>query len=169
MSFNALNLNKTADISSAFLGSVIDDVISGKPDLRKFAVGRDIKQMDLALNRIEQLEHARRLLSPAGGSEATEDYRLVQRCKSPTRSEIETSRRLELEKQLFTLNSRETVKRHAKWLEQPESEQKYQQRLIGSQILNMGTTSGLNVVLDEETGELKSKIGQRAPIARVYC
>ena len=71
MSFNALNLNKTADISSAFLGSVIDDVISGKPDLRKFGAGRDIEQMDLALNRIEQLEHARRILSPAGGSEAT--------------------------------------------------------------------------------------------------
>jgi len=168
MSFNALNLNKTADISSAFLGSVIDDVISGKPDLRKFGAGPDIAAMDLALNRVEQLEHARRLLSPAVGSEATEDYRLVKRCKSPTRSEIETSRRLELNKQLFDLQSRETVKNHAKWLEQPESEQKYQQRYIGSQVLNMGTTSGLNVILDEETGELKAKTGQRAPIARIY-
>jgi len=164
MSFNALNLNKTADISSAFLGSVIDDVISGKPDLRKFSAGPDIEAMDLALNRVEQLEHARRLLSPAGGSEATEDYRLVKRCKSPTRSEKEISRRLELQKQEFGLNEKELAKRHADYLELHKDKVKlpYQKSWESKHDpVYAPNSGGLNVVLDQETGELKLKVGQR--------
>ena len=90
MSYNVLNAKATADHESVFLRA-LNDIESGKPDLRDFSVGSDVEQMTRNLKRSEQLEHGRHLLSLAEGRESTKDNRLVKKCKSPTRkSRFET-------------------------------------------------------------------------------
>ena len=176
MSFNALNLNQTADIESAFLGSVIEDVISGKPDNRVFGQGVDLEAVERKQKAADQLHHARHLLSLAEGSETTKDYRLVKKCKSPTRSEKEAARRIVLESQQamlgFCKRNDESVAKHQevlKTIPEPFQLPKYHvKKEHQSLCLSQGLAGGLDLV-NPATGEVyKPRIGQRASIARIY-
>lgn len=178
MSFNALNINKSADIQSAFLGSVIEDVISGKPDNRVFGQGVDLEAVERKQKAADQLHHARHLLSLAEGSEATKDYRLVKKCKSPTRSKKEAARRIELESQqamlVFNKRNKESIATHQKLLkslpdafELPKYPVKKEAHAID--LLNgFKSPAAVDSVVNEETGEIILNAGIRGAVARIY-
>jgi len=171
MSFNVLNVSPLADKESAFLRA-FDDIESGKPDLRDFSAVQDMDQMNRNLKRSEQLEHGRRLLSLAEGSETTKDYRLVKKCKSPTRlsEACETyleSKRMQAKNEFFARAEALDAK-HAEWLKKPLKDQTYTQSY---QSFPIDLTNGLdgNQFINKNTGEiLKPVIGRRAAVARIY-
>jgi len=164
MSFNALNINKSADIQSAFLGSAIeaavnnanqtDGFIALPPKPTNYHVGSfaDLEQIERNQKRAEQLEHGRHVLSLAEGSEATKDYRLVKKCKSPTRQDREDARRLALKRQQaqlqFNANSKAVVDNHKEWLKLPPKQQKHKVRKE-NQTLNAGFVMGSRTITQE--------------------
>ena len=104
MSFKALNVNKSADMMSAFLGSAIEAATNNAVQTNGFIAlppkpinyfphgdKTNPAMMDILLK--QDIERERRLFSLAEGSETTKDTRLVKKCKSPTReSRFETGR-----------------------------------------------------------------------------
>jgi len=107
VSFNVLDINQTTDITSVFLDHQEDDQAFYSQLLHNEHVkirpsGKNLKwekdglpfdsEYELQKLKIgEQMRHGRHLLSLAEGRESTKDYRLVKKCKSPTReSRFET-------------------------------------------------------------------------------
>ena len=189
MSFNALKVNKSADIESAFLGSeesphqLLPQILhnehvknrggakwgkerlpfDGEYELQKLKIG-------------EQLRHGRHLLSLAEGSETTKDPRLVKKCKSPTRlsTAFETlieSKRMQSKSEFFAA-SEANLKSHNEWLKLPLAKQKY---TVKNEVKAIDGTMGLSLsdnrleIINESTGEiLKPKVGRRGAVARIY-
>jgi len=186
MSFNALNINKSADIQSAFLGSAIDAAINGvsqtagfiplPPKPTNYHVGSfaDIEQIERDQKRSEQLEYSRRLLSLAEGSEATKDNSLVKKTKSPTRSEKEDGRRIELDSQLsmlgFNQRAKESQVKHLELLKtipEPLGLPAYNVKNEQHSLCLSRGMDGL-IIANKHTGEiLKPRTGQSSAVAHI--
>ncbi len=191
MSFNALNLNNNADLESAFLGFEENntDLIPQKlhnSHVKLYAGGKYLRwgydrlpfdgEHELQkLKTAEQLHQARHLLSLAEGSETSKDYRLVKKCKSPTRLEkaFETlveSKRMQSKSEFFaradTLDAN-----HAEWLKLPLRDQRYtvKNETHSIDLLNgFRSPAEVDSTVNEETGEITFNAGVRGAVARIY-
>ena len=126
--------NQSADLTSAFLDSLIDETLSQPTEKSSNHVAHvaqrdlyvqscaNLHQDTLNRNRLEQAMFAR-AQRPAGGGAAAGQSSLVERPKSPTAREKEMQRRVELQKQEFYLEGKALLKRHATSLAKLEPEQ----------------------------------------------